>query len=116
VNKGEPDAFWLSWWADYPDPENFLFPLFHSQSVGPGGNRTRCIDPKLDQLIETAQRTMDKRQRFRLYRQAEDRIKQNAPWVFMWHRADYFVIQPGSSFKIYSIYSIDKGMDVAVRR
>jgi len=25
VNEGEPDAFWLSWWADYPDPEDFLF-------------------------------------------------------------------------------------------
>jgi oligopeptide transport system substrate-binding protein len=29
VNKGEPDMFYLSWWADYPDAENFLFPLFH---------------------------------------------------------------------------------------
>jgi peptide/nickel transport system substrate-binding protein/oligopeptide transport system substrate-binding protein len=35
VNKGEPNAFWLSWWADYPDPENFLYPLFHAASAGP---------------------------------------------------------------------------------
>ena len=41
VNKGEPDMFYLSWWADYPDPENFLFPLFHSSNHGAGGNRTR---------------------------------------------------------------------------
>lgn len=117
VNKGEPDAFWLSWWADYPDPENFLFPLFHSSSVGPGGNRTRCIDPELDRLIETAQQTMDARQRYRLYRQAEDRIIQNAPWAFMWHRADYFVVQPWvKDFKIYPIYSIDKRVDVTVKR
>ena len=58
VNEGEPNAFWLSWWADYPDPENFLLPLFHSASVGSSGNRTRCLDPVLDKLIETAQRTM----------------------------------------------------------
>lgn len=117
VNEGEPDAFWLSWWADYPDPENFLFPLFHSASAGPGGNRTRCIDPELDRLIETAQRTSDERQRYRLYSQAEDRIIQNAPWVFMWHKADYFVIQPWvRGFKIYPIYSIDKGMDITVKR
>ena len=76
VNEGEPDAFWLSWWADYPDPENFLFPLFHSASVGPSGNQTRCIDPELDRLIETAQQTMDERLRYRLYRQAEDRDRQ----------------------------------------
>lgn len=117
VNEGEPDAFWLSWWADYPDPENFLFPLFHSASVGPGGNRTRCLDPDLDRLIETAQRTTDERQRYLLYRQAEDRIIKNAPWVFMWHKADYFVLQPWvRDFKIYPIYSIDKGLDIAVKR
>ena len=23
INKGEPDMFWLGWFADYPDPENF---------------------------------------------------------------------------------------------
>ncbi len=117
VNEGEPDAFWLSWWADYPDPENFLFPLFHSASVGSGGNRTRCLDAELDRLIETAQRTMNEQQRYRLYRQAENRIIQNAPWVFMWHRADYFVVQPWvKDFKIYPLYSIDKRVDVTLKR
>jgi ABC-type transport system substrate-binding protein len=117
VNEGEPDAFWLSWWADYPDPENFLFPLFHSASVGPGGNRTRCLDPELDRLIETAQGTSNERQRYRLYHQAEDRIVKNAPWILMWHKADYFVIQPWvKDFRIYPIYSIDKGLDITVKR
>jgi ABC-type transport system substrate-binding protein len=116
VNEGEPDAFWLSWWADYPDPENFLFPLFHSASVGSGGNRTRCLDPELDRLIETAQGTSNERQRYRLYHQAEDRIVKIAPWVFMWHKADYFVIQPWvKDFRIYPIYSIDKGLDITVK-
>jgi peptide/nickel transport system substrate-binding protein/oligopeptide transport system substrate-binding protein len=117
VNLGEPDAFWLSWWADYPDPENFLFPLFHSASVGPAGNRTRCLDPELDRLIETAQRTVDEKKRYALYRTAEDRIRENAPWVFMWHRSDFYVVQPWvEDFRIYPIYSIDKGMDTHVKK
>jgi ABC-type transport system substrate-binding protein len=117
VNEGKPDAFWLDWRADYPDPEDFLFPLFHSASVGPAGNRTRCLDPDLDRLIETAQRTIDERQRYRLYRQAEERVIKNAPWVFMWHKVDYYVIQPlVKDFRTYPIYSIDKGMDVSVKR
>lgn len=117
VNEGEPDAFWLSWWADYPDPENFLFPLFHSASVGSSGNRTRCSDPELDRLIDIAQQTMDDKLRYRLYRQAEDRVVKNAPWLFMWHKTDYFVIQPWvKDFKIYPIYSIDKRVDVTLKR
>ena len=117
VNEGEPDAFWLSWWADYPDPEDFLFPLFHSASAGSAGNRTRCNDPELDRLIEVAQQTMDDTLRYRLYRQAEDRVIRDAPWIFMWHKADYFVIQPWvQDFKIYPIYSIDKRVDVTLTK
>jgi ABC-type transport system substrate-binding protein len=117
VNEGEPDAFWLSWWADYPDPENFLFPLFHSASIGSSGNHTGCFDPELDRLIETAQRTTNEKHRYNLYREAENRIIQNAPWVFMWHRADYFVVQPWvKDFKIYPIYSIDKRVDITLNR
>lgn len=116
VNAGEPDAFWLSWWADYPDPENFLFPLFHSASVGPSGNRTRCLDPELDRLIERSQRTINEKMRYQLYREAEDRIIRNAPWIFMWHRADYYIVQDRvKNFRIYPIYSIDKGMDIELR-
>ncbi len=117
LNEGDADAFWLSWWADYPDPENFLFPLFHSSNVGPGGNRTRCLDPELDRLIEVAQRTVSERLRYRIYRQAEDRIIRDAPWVFMWHKTDYFVVQPWvKDFKLYYIYSIDNGMNITVKR
>jgi peptide/nickel transport system substrate-binding protein len=117
VNDGEPDAFWLSWWADYPDPENFLFPLFHSANIGSAGNRTRCFDPELDRLIEVAQQTIDDKLRYRLYRRAEDRVIRNAPCLFMWHKTDYFVIQPWvRDFKIYPIYSIDKRMDVILKR
>ncbi|OGW29951.1 MAG: hypothetical protein A2X56_07850 [Nitrospirae bacterium GWC2_57_13] len=117
VNLGEPDAFWLSWWADYPDPENFLYPLFHLASVGPAGNRTRCVDEELNRLIEKSQSTVDERQRYRLYSRAEDRIIENAPWVFMWHKADFFVRHPWvQDFRIYLIYSIDKGMDISVSK
>ena len=52
INSGEPDAFWLSWWADYSDPENFLFPLFHSSNFGAAGNRTRFKNLNVDMLIE----------------------------------------------------------------
>jgi len=93
VNKGEPDAFWLSWWADYPDPENFLYPLFHSASAGPAGNRTRCVDPGLDRLIESAQRTVDERQRYALYRSAETASSKTRRGLHV-HRADYYVVQP----------------------
>ncbi|MBI4654227.1 MAG: ABC transporter substrate-binding protein [Nitrospirae bacterium] len=115
INKGEPDAFWISWWADYPDPENFLFPLFHSSNLGPAGNRARFKDKEVDVLIEKGQRSMDKKMRDKYYHNAEELIVEYAPWVFFWHRTEYTIRQPWiKNYKIYPIYSIDKGMNQTV--
>jgi peptide/nickel transport system substrate-binding protein/oligopeptide transport system substrate-binding protein len=116
INRGEPDAFWLSWWADYPDPENFLFPLFHSSNFGAGGNRTRYKDPEVDTLIENGQKSIDPKIRNEYYQRAEERIVKGMPWVFFWHRTEFTVRQPWvKNYKIYPIYSIDKGMDVSIK-
>ena len=115
VNKGEPDAFWLSWWADYSDPENFLFPLFHSSNFGAGGNRTRFKNSDVDALIEKGQRALDKKLRDEYYQKAEEYIVTDAPWVFFWHRTEYTVRQKWvKDYKIYPIYSIDKGMEIGL--
>lgn len=113
INKGEPDAFWLSWWADYPDPENFLFPLFHSRNIGPAGNRTRFKNPEVNALIEMGQKSMNDKVRNEYYGKAEELIISDLPWVYFWHKTEFTVRQPRvKDYKIYPIYSIDKGMDV----
>lgn len=113
VNKGEPDMFWLSWWADYPDPEDFLFPLFHSSNIGPAGNRARYRNPEVDRFIEQGQAARDANERSRYYEKAERMIVADAPWVFFWHRNDYILRQPWiGNYKAYSVYSMDKGTDI----
>ena len=113
VNNGEADMFWLSWWADYPDPENFLFPLFHSSNHGPGGNRVLYTNPEVDALIEAGQRATTEAIRDDYYRRAEGIIVRDAPWVFFWHRTDFTLRQPWvRKFRMYPVYSMDKGLEV----
>ena len=113
LNRGEADMFWISWWADYPDPENFLFPLFHSSNHGASGNRTRYSNREVDRLIEAGQRTMDPVIRKRSYERAEQIIVEESPWVSFWHKTEYTVRQPSlKNYRTYPIYSMDKGMDV----
>src|SRR2546425_2009487 len=57
ARKGEADMVILDWWADYPDADNFLYPLFYSGSAGPGGNYAFYADPGTDSLILRARRT-----------------------------------------------------------
>ncbi len=45
---------------------------------------------------------------------AEKIIIEEAPWVFFWHKTDFTVRQPYlKKYKIYPIYSIDKGTEVS---
>ena len=94
VARGEAQAFWLSWWADYPDAENFLFPPFYSGNWGTGGNRSRFKNPRIDALLEQAVNAMNENQSRALYREIEALIVQEAPWVFCWHKANCSIYQP----------------------
>ena len=117
LNRGEPNMFYLSWWADYPDPENFLFPLFHSSNFGAGGNRTWYSNPAVDRMIEEGQYTLHRKERDLLYQKAEELIVSDAPWVFLWHRTDFIIRQPWiKNYKIYPIYSMDKGTEISLLR
>ena len=114
INRGEADMFYLGWWADYPDPENFLFPLFHSSNHGAAGNRTRYTNKVVDTFIEKGQYEMSEKKRDSFYKKAEEMIVADVPWVFLWHRTDFTVRQPWiKNYKIYPIYSMDKGTDVS---
>jgi peptide/nickel transport system substrate-binding protein len=113
LNRGEADMFWISWWADYPDPEDFLFPLFHSSNHGASGNRSWYTNKEVDRLIEAGQGAAQSEANH-YYMSAEKIITHEAPWVFFWHRTEFTLQQPWvRKYKIYPIYSIDKGVEVS---
>jgi peptide/nickel transport system substrate-binding protein/oligopeptide transport system substrate-binding protein len=66
------------WYADFPDPDNFLFSLFHSQSPS---NHGHYSNPTVDRLLEQARSEGDYLKRIELYRQIETLIMADAPVV-----------------------------------
>ena len=94
VRNGEADLFLTDWWADYPDPENFNYPLFHSRNKGPGGNYAFLADPRLDSLILRARSTPDETEKVRLAREIDARVFELAPWIFLWFPVDVWANQP----------------------
>ncbi|MEW6109898.1 MAG: ABC transporter substrate-binding protein [Nitrospirota bacterium] len=113
LNKGEADMFWMSWWADYPDPENFLFPLFHSSNHGSSGNRTQYTNREVDSFINKGQASRDLQERNRYYMQAEKIIAKESPCIFFWHKKHFALRQPYlKDYRIYPIHNMDKGLEV----
>ena len=79
------------WIADYPDPQDFLDILFHSESRN---NDTGYSNPKVDGLLEEAQGEQDFDKRMELYQEAEEIILDDAPIVPLTHNADYWLTKP----------------------
>ena len=94
VRNGEADLFLTDWWADYPDPENFNYPLFHSRNKGPGGNYAFLADPRLDSMISRARATTNETEKGRLAREIDARAFDLAPWIFLWFPVDVWAAQP----------------------
>jgi oligopeptide transport system substrate-binding protein len=74
--------FLYAWYADVPDPDNFLFKLFHSQS---SRNFTGYASPRVDALLVRARNEPDVLRRVELYRRAEQAVLDDAPILPVWH-------------------------------
>ncbi len=107
ITEGNYDLFILSWWADYPDPENFLVPLFHSRNHGAGGNYTHFQDSYVDQMLDQAEMTIDEELRLEIYRKVILRIQELHPMIFLWHKIDQVIVQPSiQNYTLSTVYTI----------
>ena len=81
----------LGWIADYPDPQNFLEVLFHSDSTQNHGNYS---NPEVDALLDQARGTRDPEERLTLYQQAEQKILDDAAWIPIYFDVENWLVKP----------------------
>ncbi len=92
----------FGWCADYPDPENFLDLLFHSQS---DINLSRLNNPEADALLEKARTELDGGKRVQLYQQAEGILLDEIDVIPLYHSVANALFKP--RVKGYMIPPID---------
>ncbi|MDW8045888.1 MAG: peptide ABC transporter substrate-binding protein [Chloroflexota bacterium] len=91
LRRGTFQAFSAGWIADYPDPEDFLDKLFHSQSPQ---NEMGYSNPQVDRLLEQARGERDQARRFELYHQAERLILQDAVVIPLFWPVEHQLVKP----------------------
>ncbi len=84
-------VFRAGWCADYPDPQNFLDILFHTEG---GENDFAYSNPQVDALLEEAATERNATRRISLYRQAEQLILDDWVIIPLWHSRDYQLVRP----------------------
>jgi peptide/nickel transport system substrate-binding protein/oligopeptide transport system substrate-binding protein len=116
MDQGELDAYLANWYADYPDAENFLYPLFYSGMAGAGGNAAFYSSPAVDSLILQARRTLDDDARIAMYARADSLIQADAPWIFTVHPVDADIVQPWiEGYEIPRVFYANKWLEVGLR-
>jgi len=85
------DLFVGRWIADYDDPDNFTFTLFHS---GNGRLRRHFSSPETDGILEEARRESRPGARESLYRKFENLMLDSAVLVPLFHDVDYRISAP----------------------
>jgi len=107
---GEPQLFYLSWLADFPDADNFLYVVFHSSMHGASGNRVFYKNPEVDSLLDQSRCATVPDQRLGLLKQAEKRIVSDAPWVFVSHKQTQLLVKP--YVRQFELCPMDVGSEV----
>jgi peptide/nickel transport system substrate-binding protein len=82
--KTAPNAFITSWYADFADPDDFLYPQFDSTQQGSVGfNLAWYANPKVDQLLSEARVDPVHAQRVALYRQVQQLLVAQSPVIWV---------------------------------
>ncbi|MBN2040160.1 MAG: ABC transporter substrate-binding protein [Spirochaetes bacterium] len=113
VLKQNFDMAYFTWHADYPEAENFLFPLFYSGNKGAGGNRAYYSNQKVDNLLLKAENTIEGKKRFAIYDKISGIIVDDAPWIFLWYGDKKIALSERvKQFIPYPIYNGMKGNEI----
>ena len=86
------NLFSYGWVADYPDPENFLDLLLHSENTS--NNVGGYANPEYDSVIERARVEPDNEARLALYAQAERILVEDAAIIPLRHASNYVLVKP----------------------
>ena len=70
----------LGWIADYPIMDNFLYPLFHSDSLG-GDNRSGYNNPEFDAKVDEARTIVDDEERVAKMQEADAMVAADCPVI-----------------------------------
>jgi ABC-type transport system substrate-binding protein len=94
ARKGQTDMILKDWYADYPDAEDFLYPLLHSVNRGAGGNVSFFANAAFDSIVNASRRELNEAKRNELYRQADSIAFAEAPMVFLYFYNELYSVQP----------------------
>ncbi|MCW3055903.1 MAG: ABC-type oligopeptide transport system,periplasmic component [Chthonomonadales bacterium] len=91
--RGQFQFMSQNWYADYPDPENFVFVLY-GPNKKPGPNAANYQNTAYDRLFEQMRVMDDGPQRQEIIEKMRAMVVEDCPWIYMSHSESIALTQP----------------------
>lgn len=75
---GEHQMF-IYWWDDAPEPDRYMYALFHSES-----RDYYYKNEEIDRLLDKGRTILDRDERAKVYNQIDRILYEEAPWLYMY--------------------------------
>jgi oligopeptide transport system substrate-binding protein len=103
LDEARPAFFRDGWIMDYPDPEDVLDIKFHSRTDPKDTTKdTMYSNPWVDELLANARVEQSAERRMGIYKQVEELIVADAPWVPLCNSVDYVLTKPNVKGAVYA--------------
>jgi peptide/nickel transport system substrate-binding protein len=99
--KDVPEMGWTEWYADYPAPDNFVFPFVNAEFPPVGWNPAYYKNPRVMELISQAPYTMDPTKRAEMYKEITSIVTEDAPYAWLGQFTSYYVFRSN----VHGIYN-----------
>ncbi|HWS70746.1 MAG TPA: ABC transporter substrate-binding protein [Thermoanaerobaculia bacterium] len=92
TRRGHNNVFCGNWYADFPDPDNFFYVFFHSDSSSVRGLYFNT--PEVDRKIIDGRRANDLETRGQIYRDLDQMVIREAPLACLFHERLFVLHKP----------------------
>jgi len=85
--KQRKHQMYIYWWDDAPEPDRYMYALFHSKS-----RDYYYKNPKVDELLDKGRTILDRQERAKVYHQIDRLLYEDAPWVYLYVVPEVFAV------------------------
>jgi ABC-type transport system substrate-binding protein len=90
----------MGWNMDYPDPDNFLYPLLHGDNAG-DLNGSFFNDPEFNEAVSRAQTELDAGRRAAFYARAYSRYREELPTIPLVHVRQLIALSRSVAYNLH---------------
>jgi len=92
--KGKKHQMYIYWWDDAPEPDRYMYSLFHSESRDYYYKNTDA-----DKLLDLGRTKLDRAERAKIYGELDQMLYKDSPWAFLYIIPEVFGVANNVSYK-----------------